>query len=207
MSLKNAVAGLKRLSLHELDRDKENMSVWVLNRTKDVTGSAGAINLTVADGMGGQIQVRVPVANIPVDLSTQATRQNLISSPQVRTLHAKKVIEFIDPEQARTLLASNADARAENQRLYKLGEVAEVGNSAEINDELQQVEAENAGDLNPFAITMAFEEAMTDEDILMTLRGREDELGEKDFLYLVNNSKHERVKSWAAEKANALKAE
>lgn len=199
VSLASAVAGLKRLKIHEVESSKTG-SIFVLNKANP----RGALNLTVADGMGGQSSVRVPIAKIPVDLATQATKRNIVSSPQVRTLHAKNVIEFIDEEAARALLATHPDAKAEHARLYSVGEIAEIGNADEVSGEVAQVQLEADGDINPFAVEMAFDTSLSEEDLLMTLRGREEELKAVDLMYIVNNSKHERVKTWAAERAVQL---
>lgn len=201
LSLLQAVKNLKSVPIHILETSKTG-SIYAVNQMNP----KGAINLTIADGMGGQSTVRLPVAKIPIDLATQATKRNIISSPQVRQLVAKEAIKFVDEEEARALLASHPEAKLEHKRLYSIGEIAEVGSTDEVSHEVQQVQAEASGDLNPFAVEMAFDTGMSEEDLLMTLRGREDELQEADFLYLVSNSKHERVKAWAAEKVNALKA-
>lgn len=201
VTLKTAVARLKRLAIHEIESSKTG-SIFILNNTMP----RGALNMTIADGMGGQTSVRVPIAKIPVDLATQATKRNIVSSPQVRTLHAKRVIEFIDEDQARELLNTHPDARAEHARLYAVGEISAIGDADEQAGEVAQVQQEASGDLNPFAVEMAFDENLSEEDLIMTLRGREDELTEADLLYIVSNSKHDRVKAWAAEKANELKA-
>lgn len=197
MSLKNRALGLKRLSLHELEK-AESSSVYVINASQP----RGHINLTVSDGMGKPVAVRAPISYIPVDLSYQATKQNLIGSPAFRTLVAKKVLLIVESDAATAFNGTDSDARGENARLYSVGEISEVGD-ASYNQDYQQVQAETSGDINPFAMMMALETSMSDEEIIRDLTARVDEFNEADFTYLATTSKMEKVKAWAAEKANA----
>jgi len=193
-SLKSRAESLKRLQLHDLE-SMQTSFVWVLNRTNP----RGNLNLTVADGMGNQVPVRIPIANIPVDLSTQATKQSLVANPQVRQLVAKGIISLVDPEAAREFL-KDPEARAEHQRIYAVAEIAEIGDS-EMNAELQSVQVEESGELSAFVIQLTLSGDMNEDEVLSELRAREDEMTKEDFLYVTQNSKHEKVKAWAAERA------
>lgn len=194
-SLKSQSLNLKRTDLHTLEAGNSSY-FWVINNIEP----RGSINMTVADGMGNQIPVRVPIAAIPVDLSTQATAKSLLASPQVRTMIAKKVLILVDGDAARTFLETPA-AQEEHRRLYALSDIAEVGQEGAGLNELSQAQAEAEGSLNPFAMSMALASDLSEDEVLRELRSREDELSEADFQYIAQNSKYERVKSWAAEKA------
>ncbi len=194
-SLKARSLALKSLSLHELEK-LDTSFVFVINNTSP----KGNINLTVADGMGNQIGVRVPVANIPYDLSTQATKSSLISNPQLRTLVAKRAILFVHPDHALEFL-NTRDAREEHNRLFSMGEIAAIGDSSE----LESKQAEASGELHPFAMMLANSSEGSDDEQLSQLKGREDEFTEEDYVYIATNSSKEKVKTWAAERANSFK--
>lgn len=193
MSLKQRALGLTRLSLHQVEKNETSM-VFVINNTSP----RGNVNVTVADGMGSNVDVRVPVTSIPVDLSYQASKQNLISNPAVRTMAAKNVLIFVDPESAVRFLETDPDAIEENRRLYAQGNVAEVGSADNHIEELSSVQAENDGDINPFALVMANESTSEEDDIIRDLKARIDELSEEDLTYIARVSRFEKVKSWAA---------
>lgn len=194
MSLRKTTLGIKRLTLNQLER-MDTSFVYVINNTDP----RGNLNLTVADGMGNQVAVRVPVCNIPYDLSTQATKQALLSNPQLRTLNAKGVLLFVDPDAAVELLKT-PDARDEHKRLFSVGEIAAIGDE-EDNSELANVQAEEDGNIHPFAMTMAMVEDGTDEEVIRQLKSREDELSADDYTYIATNSKKDKVKAFAAERA------
>lgn len=197
-NLKTRTRELKRISLHELEK-MDTSYFWVLN----LTNPLGHLNLTVADGMGNQVDVRIPLARIPIDLSTQATKRNLVANPQIRTLAAKKVIAFVDPDTAVEFIERDREAADENRRLYALGDFAQVGESQEDNSQLQQTVAEQDGSLNAFAATMALGDG-TDDEVIDMIRAREDELSKMDFEYIAANSKLDRVKAYAAERATSM---
>lgn len=194
-SLKSRAAQLPRITLHNLESG-DFSSFWVLN----MTNPRGNLNLTVADGMGNQVPVRVPIASIPVDLSNQATKKSLCVNPQVRTLIAKGVLALIEPTAAMEFL-KDPEAREENKRLYSLGEIAEIGDTGGELNEVQALVAETDGDINPFVLQLVAQTDMDEDETLRELKSREDEMSKDDFQYIAQGSRHEKVKAWAASKA------
>lgn len=194
MSSKKQALALKQITIHELEASSQS-TVFVINNAKP----KGNINLTVADGMGRQRNVRVPISWIPVDLTMQITRKSLLEDPQFRTLVAKRVILIIDNDAAREFL-KNPDAAEEYARLYAVGPIAEVG-AADESAEIENAKALVDGSIDPFVMNILVQRDMSEDDVLRELRNREDDLTKKDFQYIAQNSLHDKVKTWAAEQA------
>jgi len=194
MSSKKEALKLKRLTIHELEAANSSF-VWVLNNTNP----KGNINLTVADGRGRPVNVRVPISWIPIDLTTQSTKNALLEDPNFRTLVAKRLILLIDSAEAIEFL-KHGDAAEEHARIYQVGDIAPVG-AADENQELEAVKAEAAGDINPFVLNLMVEKTLPEENVLRELRNREDEFTKADYQYIAQNSLHDKVKAWAAEQA------
>lgn len=186
---------LKPITIHELESSNSSY-VWVCNRTSP----KGNINLTVSDGMGKSIPVRIPITWIPIDLTTQATKQSLLSNPQFRQLLAKRQIGLIDPNEALEFL-NDPEARKENERIYNVGTIDAIGEAQENNAQVSSAIAESSGDLSPFAMNIAVQNDMDEDEVLRELRNRSDELSKADYLYISQNSRQEKVKAYAAERA------
>ena len=71
----------KIVSLAELERSTES-SVYVLNNSVP----RGIINFSINDGLGNAVTIKVPITWMPIDLTTQATKASVLSSPQFRRL-------------------------------------------------------------------------------------------------------------------------
>lgn len=194
-NLRNLSIGLKDVQLFELEGSTSS-SVWVVNKTNP----KGNINITVNDGMGNKINVHIPVVSIPVDLSMQATKQSLLSSPQLRQIVAKGMIALKDPNAVIEFFKREPAAREEHNRFNSIGDIAEVGDMEE-NTQLTTTMAVENGEINPFAMAMAVNTDMSEDEVLRDLRNREDEFEKADFQYIAENSKQEKVKAWAADRA------
>lgn len=193
-NLRTSAIELKSIQLFELEASVIS-SVWVVNKTTP----KGNINITVNDGMGNKINVHIPVVSVPMDLSMQATKQSLLASPQMRQIIAKGMISLKDPDAVNAFLKDPA-ARAEYNRLHSVGDIAAIGDMEE-NTQLTSTIAVEAGEIHPFAMTMAVNTDMTDDEVLRDLRAQQDELEKKDFQFIAENSTREKVKAWAAERA------
>jgi uncharacterized protein YmfQ (DUF2313 family) len=187
---------LKSLEIYELEESSQS-SVWVVNMTKP----AGHVNLTVSDGMGKSIALRILKTWIPIDLTTQATKQSLLANPQFRGLVAKRMLRIVDAKEAREFM-KNPDAQAEYEKIYGVGPIAAIGQDPSAGgNELSARMNEASGDINPFALNLAVAKDMDDDSVIRELRNRSDEMKQQDWQYLAQMHKSDKVKAFAAERA------
>lgn len=182
----------KKLSIQELEASTSS-SVWVLNQSNP----KGNVAMTMPDGMGGTVVVTVPVTWIPVDLTTQATKKSITSSPTFRRMMITGMLAVISDDDASKLL-DTAEARKEADRVYRF--VSDVSaNESVIPQEVKSLQAEVSGNVSGFAMNLATSD-IDEEQALNMMRGNETSMTEDDFKYIAANSVHARVKSYAASK-------
>lgn len=184
------------ISINDLEKSKSN-SVWVLNASARPGVQAGIISIAVREGNGGTVSVNIPVTKIPVDLSTFATKQALIQSPNFRKAVASKLITIISEEDAQQRIKGNPDYDKEYARIHHLNDDAmNIYESAPA--EVQSLIEASAGDVTPFALNIA---SLTDneEEVMLNMRNNSESLTSQDLKYIASVSTLPRVKALAAE--------
>ena len=179
------------------ERDKESTSVWVVNTSGSKETGKGIINITIVEGNGRAAVVRIPVTNIPIDLTTQATKSALLMSPDFRRLVAAHIFILISEEEAMAAL-DNDQARAEQRRLMNIDQVHEV-QEASYTPQVKSLIAESKGNIGGLAMNIAHQTDGDEENILASLRNNIDTLDQAELQYIVNNSTFHKVKALAAE--------
>jgi hypothetical protein len=104
----------KYTTLADLEKNDKG-SVYVLNSTEGTLEGNIVISIPKMNG-NGQDLIRVPKTFIPIDVSQQASRQQLISSSEFRKTVGKGLIKLVTPEYAELLLAE-PEAKEEQKRL------------------------------------------------------------------------------------------
>lgn len=176
------------MKISDLEKS-DSSSVWVENKSNP----RGIVNMSMSDGSGNNIVVTVPVTHIPVDLTTQATKSAIVSSPMFRRMVTMTMLEIISEDEAMQKL-STPEAKKEAQRIYDWTQSIHGG--AEIGKvEIPIVEEGISG----FAMSLAELSDMDEDQVMSMLRGNEDTLSAKDWKYLAERSTYLKVKSLAAE--------
>ena len=170
-------------------------SVWVLNSSGSSGRAKGNLHITIVEGNGRATVVTVPNTRIPVDLTTQATKNALMQSPDFRRCVAAKVLTLIDDKTAEKLL-DNPDAQAEQRRLLNIDSAHQ--HETDI-PELKALQAQESGKIGPFALNLAHTEDGDEDAIVANLKNNADNLSTEELQYVVNNSKFAKVKGAAAE--------
>lgn len=183
----------KVMTIGELENSKTS-SVWV----KNTSNPKGNVNMTMNDGQGQQLVIQVPVTWITVDLTTQATKSAILSSPAFRRMLAQGMIQLVSEEDALTLMQS-ADAQKEAQRIYNRAQDLNV-DAAYMPQEAQKAQTESDGSISGFAMNIASSNDMDEDQVMTTLRNNESNLTEADLQYIAQNSSFARVKTFAAER-------
>ncbi len=186
------------LTLSELERDS-GMSVFVVNKSDP----KGNINFSVSDGMGGIMVVRVPVTWVPIDLTTQATKEAIIKSPHFRKLVSTGMLGIVSEAHALDIL-SKSDAQKEARRVSDISVDANLSAPASVPAEALQVQEEALGNISGFVMNLANNTDISEEDAMTQLRGQESTMTQADFQYLAQVSPLPGVKEYAASKVNAM---
>lgn len=187
-------SSLTVLTINQMER-LDDSSVFVTNMTKP----KGNVNFSVSDGTSKRIAVKVPCTFIPIDLTTQATKTSIITSPDFRALVTKGYLRVVDPEEARAFIDSSPEATEEHRRLFRQIEVAAIGG----NPETSRVEIESEtvlGTINVVAKNV-IESEMEENDALRILRNNAGDLTAEDWEYVASKSDKAKVKEFAASMA------
>jgi hypothetical protein len=177
-----------KISLRDLEEAKSS-SVWILNRTNP----RGRICMTVADGLGGATVMNIATTWIPVDLTTQATKENLLKNPTFRRLVTKGAIWLISEEQAEQAMR-DPDAQEEAKKVYSMMNDA---SDMDMLPEVKKVIDEKTGNISGFALNIVDSE-LSEQDALNSIRNQEGALSREDYEYIVRNSKLSKVKEYCA---------
>lgn len=131
----------KYTTLEELEKS-ERGPVYVINNLKGAY--KGMVIIPVARRRGnGQDVLRIPPTFIPVDLTLQISKAQILESTEFRRTVGKKLVVLLNPEYARRLLATEeakAEARqvSENMARAKLLVESQIMNG-NTNDEASMV--------------------------------------------------------------------
>jgi hypothetical protein len=188
--------GHKYVTLKAIEADKESSSLWVVNKTKP----RGVLNVSMPDGLGGTVVMVIPITWIPIDLTTQATKENLLKSPVFRRLVTNGSIGLIDEAQAEGIMVGG-DAQKEAHRVYSAvsaGEELDTGSN--LNPEIEKLNVEDSGNVSGFAMNIVGMD-LEEDAILTMIRGQDGALSKDDYTYIVSNSPMVRVKEYCAERA------
>ena len=197
------------LTLSQLEKE-DSSSVYVINNTNP----RGMIHISANDGAGNALAITIPITNIPVDLTTQATKQTLMNSPRFRSLIMQRALLVMGASDAEGEL-QREDMREEINRVYNVisggaGLTQEVFSAQVVGAEQSLEDPNSPSNVSPFAMTLAHNEeaegSQEGENLVFQMRSRPGELTLGDFEYIAQHSKFTRVKNYAAEQAAELRA-
>jgi hypothetical protein len=135
----------KGMTIADLEESGEKGSVWVLNTmTGDMQGQL-LINVPKKHG-NGQDLVRVPKTFIPMDLTDQVSKGQLVESSEFRKTITGGLLKLITPEYAELVLSSD-EGREERRRVVNEMNKAKtiMANAGVASDEDDEVDVEDAG--------------------------------------------------------------
>lgn len=210
--------------------DLENSSdprVFILNKT--VKPERGQICIVIPKVNGvGEDTVIIPDTFIPVDLTEQVSKQQLIASSEFRKSLSSRRLELIEPERAEKLLSSQ-EARDERDRLFNLMEahrnsVVELEgyevDTGVVDPAMEGIMGESTAGMaamggridtgtNEVSISqvlLKLEEDNDEKAAIVTLRNISG-MTRKDYKFTYKNCarKYKKVRTWARDKAEELK--
>ena len=147
------------------------------------------------DGQGAQMVCSLPVTWIPVDLTTQATKSAILSSPNFRRMLQAGVIKLISDELAELTMRS-PKAQAEATRVYS--RVQGIGQELMPAAAATAAAEAGGGGVSGLAMQLAMADDLEEDQVMTTLEGNAQTMTEADMRYLAANSRFPRVKEFAA---------
>lgn len=183
----------KSLTIGDIEASKSS-SVWVLNKSNP----KGNVTISVPNGMGNTATVIMPVTWVPMDLTTQSTKQSLTASPVFRRMLALGMLCVITEEEAQTLL-STPDAQEEMQRIYAMPREMS-GDPSTVPNAVTTLKSEASGAVSGFALSISHGDSLDEAQVMNAIRNNTDSMTQADMQYIVANSKHSKVKAYLAEK-------
>lgn len=185
-----------QMTISQVEQEKSS-SVWVINTSSKDHSGKGIINLTIVEGNGSPSVVRIPVTDIPVDLTLQATKSALMMSPNFRRIVASRIVALVSDDEAIKLL-DNDQARAEQRRLLNIDEVHRIQDD-QFSPQVASIVAESSGKIGGIAMNIAHTTDGDEETVLVQLRNNISLMSKDELQYIVNNSVFHKVKAFAAE--------
>jgi hypothetical protein len=183
------------VSLKTIENDSKATSIWAINNTNP----RGIINISMPDGLGGTTIMTIPITWIPVDLTTQATKESLLKSPSFRRLVTAGNIGLIDEEQAEEIMTSEG-AKDEATRVYSIVQQVEMV-PASNSPEVSKLKSEESGLVSGFAMNIIGMDEVDEDKILSMIKGQEGILTSEDYTYIATNSTQTKVKEYCAAQA------
>lgn len=166
---------MKHLNIHDLE-SKSVRHIWVVNKTAGENRSQ--IIFVIPTGQRQQELVQIPNTWIPVDLTEQVTKRQLMESTDFRRSLRNGLLDLISDEDAEEILATE-DARAEMKRLRQAAK-SHKRQSPQVNGNLPNMQPPAANSApeeapanmpSPAAQTIALQMAeSTDMEIANTIR-------------------------------------
>lgn len=191
------MANPKALTISQVEQ-AQSSSVWALNSSGSRGESKGIINIGITEGNGRSAVVRIPVTFIPVDLTTQATKNALTMSPDFRRIVASGLVKLISEEDAMALL-DNEESRREQRRLLNIDSQHEV-QAEQYSPAVKAILAQKDGNISGLAMNIAHTTEGDEDTVVSNLRNNMESLNEGDLKYIVDNSIFAKVKTMAAER-------
>lgn len=188
------IKAIPSLTLSQLEKS-DYASVWVFN----LSGSSemkefkrGIINISVNDGIGNSISLRIPITWVPVDLTTQVTKSALVMNPQFRRLASAGVLKIISEDDALAIVAT-PEGRKETMKVHASEKyTGDLGESFKAENDVVSTASVNA-----IVMSVTNREDLDEEACISILDGHEMTMNTGDFEYLAKNSKFAGVKDWA----------
>lgn len=193
--------------LEQTEGKEQTASLYVINRTKP----RGKLCFSCINDLGTASSVVIPVTHIPVDLTTQTSREHLLKSAHFKRMLSIGKIQIVSNESAENLFENDLRSREERERLD--GTPVDLHQTVEVNE----LEDENSSNqlnksllgASDFVRSLLNREESGDEDenaLVNAFLAQADDMNRADLEALVDRSRVSEIKEGAAEYLEELKA-
>lgn len=123
--------------------DKTPRNLWVINQHENT------LLIPYTDRSGNSVAVAIPQTYIPINLTLNGSRRDIINAPNYKRAIMLKLIREVSEEEVEKIF-KNKDAQVEQDRIYKLAENISLN-----GDETIDVRIENMVDRNDDSSVLA----------------------------------------------------
>jgi len=215
---------LKTIELRQLEASNDN-SVFAINNTKGATRGQIVIAVPRSNGVGMDAVI-IPATWIPIELTIQVSKKQLMESADFRRAFARGMIKLVDSDSAIKVMETD-DAREEVERLVNSQQLQrsvmtatnvddieipeEILEETAVAKNLNGVDISDDGKMNGVEMSVVqtiemLRESKDERGTLATLKAA-GELGVLDFKYIMTEAGKDfpLVQDWARAKYNILK--
>lgn len=192
---------LQRQTLPQAEKT-ESSSLYVLNKSNP----RGNVNFVVTDMGQQKISVQVPVTFIPIDLTSFATKQDVLRSPSFRRLLARGFLHIVTPESAEEFLQDERAAKEHDRIFDVLSDTNDLEFQAPIEETVSGAPPAAKTEVSQFVQNILLrtrDESV--EDLINELEGKLDTMTQDDIAYLMDNTSSAELKAWCGEAADAIR--
>lgn len=168
---------MKQLTMRDVIAQDKHEDIWVLNSTKG--NRRGNVFFTVANATGTrEDQVNVPSTFIPINLTNQVTREQLLGSSSFRKAVNHELLKVVDAKDAEAFMKEPDAAREWNsvraQMIDSVAGEAAFGMDKEQPAQVQQDAVTSAGVSVPVSQFIDLMDTKKDSEALSELRNMGD---------------------------------
>lgn len=195
---------LERLTVSQAEKS-DSSQIFVLNKSNP----RGNVNFVVVDAGQQKISVQVPVTFIPVDLSTFATKQDVLRNPNFRRLVAKGFVHIISTDSAEKFLEDPRALKEHNRIFDVLNEDNDLSNfQAPISESVNAAPPEAKTQVSQFVQNILLRASSENiDDLVVELETKLDTMSVTDVQYLMDNTSNAELKNWCVEAIESLEDE
>ena len=191
---------LQRQTLPQAEKS-DSSHLYVLNKSNP----RGNVNFVVTDSGQQKISVQVPVTFIPMDLTTFASKEDVLRSPYFRRLLARGFLHIISEDSAEEFL-QDPRAEKEHNRIFEvLQEDNDLEFQAPLSESVQAAPPKSETEVSQFVqniLLRTSEENMA--DLINELEAKLDTMTVPEVKYIMDNTSSAELKTWCAEAMEVL---
>lgn len=193
----------KKLSINELRKIQNDQSLYVINLSSIREGKGamgGDINIPVRTANGETINVIIPKTYIPIDISHQAPREEIIRSNSFMAMINRGWIEAVNTE-----WAEKEYEKDEVREEYDLKVANRISNvpMEDITD--KDIEDDAATNINAVAVSIVEREDIEEREKISIFRNNQNLFNVGDLNYIITKTDSDVIKQLAAEKIKTAK--
>ena len=194
---------LQRLTVTQAEK-ADDSQLFVLNKSNP----RGNVNFVVVDSGQQKVSVQVPVTFIPVDLSTFATKADVLRNPNFRRLVARGFVHIVSSESAEEFLQDERAQKEHNRIFDVLNDDYDLGNfQAPVDEQVNAAPPEAEQQVSQFVQNILLRTDDSADDLIVELEAKLDTMSVQDINYLRDNTSSAQLKEWCSEAMEALEDE
>lgn len=201
---------MKTLSIQEVESSNTTV-VWGMNNTKAEHRGSIIFNVPSSNGSTGIDSVVLPQTFLPMNLTEQVTKRQLLESSQFRRAIASGMLSIIEDEEARQMhQLPGADLEREKLKREMINGVTGIGDDAlGVNVGLESTSSSNGNRIDnvlPAVVTLTLDlEEKDPVEVVNSLRNLRMDMSKEDYEYVLNKARDGKIEQVEKHCRNRLK--